>query len=65
MEHRSDCDSCDGEVEDVGESRSDTSISEVEIIDSDSDSSVDIQASQWMKVKNSRLSHSTKHISRA
>jgi hypothetical protein len=48
MEYKSDYDSYDGEVEDiiVDESRSDTFMSEVEIADSDSDSSVDIQAQQ-------------------
>jgi hypothetical protein len=44
-EHKRDCHSYDGEVEDISvdESGSDTSISEVEITDSDSDSSVDMQ----------------------
>jgi hypothetical protein len=49
----------------VDESRSDTAMLEVEITDSDLDSSVDIQALQRVDVKNSGLPHSTKHLSRA
>jgi hypothetical protein len=57
MVHHSDCDSYGGEVHDISadEPRSDTSTSEVEITNSDSESSVDIQALQWVEVKNSGL----------
>jgi hypothetical protein len=68
MEHESNCDSNDGEVEDVSvaESGSDgISTSEVEITDSESDSSVDIQGLQCVEVKNSGLPHSTKSLNRA
>jgi hypothetical protein len=66
MEHESNCDSYDGKVEDisVGESGSDT-LSEVEITDSDSDSSVDIQSLQRTEVKNSGLPHSANNRSTA
>jgi hypothetical protein len=51
MEHISDCDSYDGEVEDISaeQSRSNTYMSETEITDSDSDSSADIQVLQQLK----------------
>jgi hypothetical protein len=67
IEHECDCDSYGGEVEDISddESGSDTSVSEAKITDSDSDSSVDIQAQKWVELKNSGLPNSTKHLSRA
>jgi hypothetical protein len=54
-------------VEDISvdESRSDTSVLEVEITGSDSDNFVDIQALQCVEVKNSNLPHSTKYLSKA
>jgi hypothetical protein len=65
MEHKSDCDSYDGEVEDISvdEYRSNTSMSKGEVTDSESDSSVDMQALKW-EVKNSGLPHSIKHLGR-
>jgi hypothetical protein len=67
MEHKSNCDSYNGKVEDISVdgSRNDTSTSAVEITDSDSDSSVGIRALQWVEVKNSGLPHSTRHLRRA
>jgi hypothetical protein len=55
MEHERNCDSYDGEVEDISvdESRHDTSMSEVEITDSEPDSSFGIHAQQWVEVVNS------------
>jgi hypothetical protein len=46
-------------------SSSDISMSEIGITGSDSDSSVDIQAQQWVEVRNSGLPHSIEHQSRA
>jgi hypothetical protein len=62
MEHKSNCDSYDDEVEDISvdESSTDTSMSEVEI--TDSDSSVDIQAQQWVEVRTSCLINNIKHL---
>jgi hypothetical protein len=67
MEHKSNFDSYDGEVEDISvdESRNDTSTTEAELTDSDSDSSVDPQALKWVEVKNSGLPHTTKQLSGA
>jgi hypothetical protein len=62
MEHESDCNSYNGEVEDISveKSWSDIYTSEAEITDSDSDTSVHIQTVQWVEVKNSGQLHSTK-----
>jgi hypothetical protein len=52
MEHEIMSDSYDRKVEDIsGESSSDTSTSEVEITDSDFDTTVNTQARQWVKCK--------------
>jgi hypothetical protein len=63
MEHESNCDSYDGKVEDISvdESGNNTFMSEVEITDSDSDSSIDTQAQQCVEVKTLGLPH-TKNI---
>jgi hypothetical protein len=67
MKHESDSDSYDGEVENVcvDEPDSYTSVSEVETTNSVSDSSVAIQALQWVEMKSSGLPHNKKHLSRA
>jgi hypothetical protein len=53
-EQESDCDSYDGEVEDISvyEFRSDTSMSEIDITDSNSHSSIDIQVQVYHTAQN-------------
>jgi hypothetical protein len=65
--HKSNCHSYNGVVEDtcISEPRSDTSMPEVKITGSDSDSSTDTEVLQWEEMKNSHQPHSTKHTSRA
>jgi hypothetical protein len=67
MEHKSSCDSYDGEAEDISvdDSGNDTFTSEAKITDSDSNGSVDTQALQWVEMKNSGLPHNTKNLSTA
>jgi hypothetical protein len=65
VEHKNDCGSYDGEMEDISvdDPRSDFSTSKAEITDSHSESCVDIQAVQWVEMRNSGLPHSTESLS--
>jgi hypothetical protein len=62
MDHEGDCDSCDSEVEDL---MSQKVILVCQKQKSDSDSSADKQALQWVEVKNKDLPHSAKNLSTA